>query len=110
MAACLARHRPGSRDRTEGLTAAAMPIVAPSHRLTLPHLAMPLAIEMSERARAIAISGAMAREPGISRDEARLRVLRQILGDALFDAAYVHRKRARAVIRWRSSWRSSIVS
>ncbi len=47
-----------------------------------------LAIEMSERAREIAIAGVMAREPGISSDEARLRVLRQILGDALFEAAY----------------------
>lgn len=53
-----------------------------------------LAIEMSERAREIAIAGAMAREPGISREEARLRVLRQILGDELFEAAYANRKRA----------------
>lgn len=61
--------------------------MAPAQRLLL-------AIEMSERAREIAIAGAMAREPGISREEARLRVLRQILGDALFEAAYVSRKRA----------------
>ena len=47
-----------------------------------------LAIEMSERARAIAVAGVMAREPGISPEAARLRVLRQILGDALFEAAY----------------------
>jgi hypothetical protein len=47
-----------------------------------------LAIEMSERAREIAIAGVMAREPGISHEAARLRVLRQILGETLFEAAY----------------------
>jgi hypothetical protein len=47
-----------------------------------------LAIEMSERAREIAIAGVMNREPGISPEAARRRVLRQILGDALFEAAY----------------------
>lgn len=47
-----------------------------------------LAIEMSERAREIAIAGLMAREPGISSEAARLRVWRQILGYALFEAAY----------------------
>lgn len=47
-----------------------------------------LAIEMSERAREIAIAGVMARDPGISFEAARMRVLRGILGDALFEAAY----------------------
>ncbi|MBY0400604.1 hypothetical protein K2X89_09935, partial [Myxococcota bacterium] len=50
-----------------------------------------LAIEMSERAREIAIAGVMAREPGISRETARRRVLRGILGDALFEAGYGRR-------------------
>jgi hypothetical protein len=50
-----------------------------------------LVIEMSERAREIAIAGVMAREPGISRETARRRVLRGILGDALFEAAYGRR-------------------
>jgi len=36
----------------------------------------------------IAIAGVMTREPGITREAARRRVLRQILGDALFEAAY----------------------
>ncbi len=51
-----------------------------------------LALEMSERAREIAIEGVMAREPGIARAEARLRVLRQILGETQFDAAYAARR------------------
>lgn len=55
--------------------------MAPSRRVKL-------AIEMSERAREIAIAGVMAREPEISFEAARLRVFRQILGDALFDTAY----------------------
>lgn len=53
-----------------------------------------LAIEMSERAREIAIEGMLARSPGISREEARERVLRQILGDALFEAAAASRRRS----------------
>lgn len=52
-----------------------------------------LAIEMSERAREMAISGEMAREPGLTREEARLRVQRRMLGDALFEEAYVKRGR-----------------
>jgi hypothetical protein len=51
-----------------------------------------LAIEMSERAREIAIEGTLARSPGMSREEARERVLRQILGDALFEAAAASRR------------------
>ncbi len=51
-----------------------------------------LAIEMSERAREIAIEGMLARSPGMSREEARDRVLRQILGDALFEAAAANRR------------------
>lgn len=47
-----------------------------------------LALEMSERAREIAIAGAMAREPGIGCEVARLRVLRLMIGDELFEAAY----------------------
>lgn len=57
-------------------------------RAMAPEARVRLAIEMSERAREIAIAGAMAREPGIGREQARLRVLRQVLGDALFEAAY----------------------
>jgi hypothetical protein len=57
-------------------------------RSMAPEARVRLAIEMSERAREIAIAGVMAREPGISREQARLRVLRQVLGDALFEAAY----------------------
>ena len=53
-----------------------------------------LIIEMSERAREISIAGWMAREPGMTREEARMRVLRDILGDELFEMAY--RKRGRA--------------
>lgn len=47
-----------------------------------------LAIEMSELARATALQGIMAREPGLGLEEARARLLRRILGDELFDAAW----------------------
>lgn len=53
-----------------------------------------LVIEMSECAREISIAGVMAREPELTREEARLQVLRSILGDALFEAAYGKRGRA----------------
>jgi hypothetical protein len=57
-------------------------------RAMSPSRRVQLAIEMSERAREIAIAGVMAREPGLSFEAARLRVFRKILGDALFEAAY----------------------
>lgn len=47
-----------------------------------------LAIEMSEQARAISISGALARDPGLSPAAARERLLRRLLGDALFAACW----------------------
>ena len=47
-----------------------------------------LAFEMSERAREIAIDGMLDRNPQLTRTEARLRVIRRLLGDALFDAAW----------------------
>ncbi len=50
-----------------------------------------LAFEMSERAREIAIDGMMARHPELTRSEARLRVIRRLLGDELFDAAWSRR-------------------
>ena len=63
-----------------------------AYRAMGPARRLQLAREMSERAREIAIEGVMAREPGIGRAEARLRVLRQILGEAQFDAAYAARR------------------
>ncbi len=63
-----------------------------AYRAMGPARRLQLAFEMSERAREIAIEGVMAREPGISRAEARLRVLRQVLGEAQFDAAYAARR------------------
>ena len=55
--------------------------MGPAHRVLL-------AFEMSERAREIAIDGMMARHPELTRSESRLRVIRRLLGDALFDAAW----------------------
>lgn len=63
-----------------------------AYRAMGPARRLQVAREMSERAREIAIEGVMAREPGIGRAEARLRVLRWILGEALFDAAYAARR------------------
>lgn len=47
-----------------------------------------LAFEMSEQARALSIQGALKREPGLSTEEARARLLRRMLGDALYRAAW----------------------
>lgn len=52
-----------------------------------------LAFEMSERAREIAIAGVLAREPELGPEQARVKVMRRILGDALYDAAYASRGR-----------------
>jgi len=43
---------------------------------------------MSEEARRVSVAGLRARDPSLSAEEARARVLRQILGDALYAAAY----------------------
>ena len=51
-----------------------------------------LAFEMSEQARAISLAGVLAREPGLSPEQARARLLRRILGAALFDAAWPGRE------------------
>lgn len=64
------------------------------YRKMSPERRLRLVIEMSERAREISIAGLMAREPGITREEARMRVLREILGDELFEMAYGKRGRA----------------
>lgn len=72
-----------------------------AYRAMGPVRRLQLAREMSERAREIAIAGEMARAPEIGREEARLRMLRRILGDALFDAAYVGRSMPRVPIRSR---------
>ena len=47
-----------------------------------------LAFAMSEQARTVSIQGAMVREPALSPVEARARLLRRLLGDALFEAAW----------------------
>ena len=52
-----------------------------------------LAFEMSEQAREISILGALAREPGLTPEEARCRLLRRLLGDALYEAAWPPRRR-----------------
>jgi hypothetical protein len=49
---------------------------------------MELAIEMSQQARATAIQGIRDRDPSLSLGEARGVLLRRLLGDALFEAAY----------------------
>ncbi|MEN8160169.1 MAG: hypothetical protein ABFS41_08875 [Myxococcota bacterium] len=47
-----------------------------------------LAFEMSQQARETSIRGARAREPGLTQEEARARLLRRLLGDALYRAAW----------------------
>lgn len=47
-----------------------------------------LAFEMSEQARDISVRGAPARGPGLTQEDARARLQRRLLGDALYDAAW----------------------
>jgi hypothetical protein len=47
-----------------------------------------LAFELSELARATAIEGIRARDPALSAGAARRILLRRLLGDALFEAAF----------------------
>jgi hypothetical protein len=60
---------------------AALRALGPARRLEL-------ALEMSEQARAIALQGLRARRPDLGRREARALLLRRLLGDALFEAAW----------------------
>lgn len=73
-----------SRDTTRAAREAQL---AAQRRLA-PAARVELAFEMSEQARAISIEGAMSREPGLSREEARARLLRRLLGDELFEACW----------------------
>jgi hypothetical protein len=47
-----------------------------------------LAWQMSESAREVALAGILARDPSLSREQARRVLLRRLLGPELFDAAY----------------------
>ena len=47
-----------------------------------------LAFEMSAQARQISIAGMRSRDPELSQVEARSQLLRRILGDDLYQAAY----------------------
>ena len=47
-----------------------------------------LAFEMSAQAREISIAGIRSRHPELSPAEARTRLLRRLLGDELYEAAY----------------------
>jgi hypothetical protein len=47
---------------------------------------------MSEQARAVPLAGVLAREPELSHEEARARLLRRVLGAALYEAAWAGRK------------------
>lgn len=47
-----------------------------------------LAFRMSDQARRISIAGMQSRNPTLSEAEARARVIRRLLGDALYEVAY----------------------
>lgn len=50
-----------------------------------------LALRMSEDVRELSIQGELTRHPGMSRSEATRVVVRRVLGDELFVAAYGER-------------------
>lgn len=62
-----------------------------AHRKLGPARRVEMAFAMSQEARDIAISGMMDRDPSLSRLEAQARLLRRILGDDLYEAAYSRR-------------------
>ena len=68
-------------DRARQVQRAAQRALGPARRVEL-------VIEMSERARAVAVSGLMKRHPELTHGEARARLVRRLLGDALFEAAW----------------------
>ncbi len=52
-----------------------------------------LMFQLSDELREVALAGIRRREPGLSDTQARGRLLRIVLGDALYEAAYVARGR-----------------
>jgi hypothetical protein len=73
-----------SRDTTDE----ALEVLRAAQRRLGPARRVELAFEMSEQARDVSIRGALAREPGLAPEEARARLLRRLLGDALYRAAW----------------------
>jgi hypothetical protein len=72
------------RDTSEEATRVQRSVYArlgPSRRVEL-------AFDLSEQTRAIAIQGIRDRHPELSADDARHVLLRHLLGDALFEAAW----------------------
>jgi hypothetical protein len=47
-----------------------------------------VAWEMSETARDLSVAAILRRDPSLSAEQARRKLLRRLLGDALFDAAF----------------------
>jgi hypothetical protein len=74
--------------RPRDTAAAAREVQLAALRALGPARRVELALEMSEQARAVSLAGVMAREPELSLEQARARLLRRILGAALFDAAW----------------------
>jgi hypothetical protein len=71
--------------QSRGTTRDALDVQRAALRRLGPARRVELAFEMCEQARAISIQGAMAREPGLAPEEARARLLRRMLGDAVID-------------------------
>jgi len=74
--------------RARDTAAAAREVQLAALRALGPARRVELALEMSEQARAVSLAGVLAREPALSPEQARARLLRRILGAALFDAAW----------------------
>lgn len=74
--------------RSRDTTPEALDVQRAVQRRLGPARRVELAFEMSEQARALSIQGAIAREPGLAPEEARARLLRRLLGDALYRAAW----------------------
>ena len=74
--------------RSRDTTREALDVQRAVQRRLGPARRVELAFEMSEQTRALSIRGAMAREPGLAPEEARARLLRRLLGDALYRAAW----------------------
>jgi hypothetical protein len=56
-----------------------------------PSRKLELTLRMCDDVRELSIQGELSRHPGMSRDEATRVVVRRVLGDALFEAAFGER-------------------
>jgi hypothetical protein len=79
---------PGTDATARDTSPEARAIQCEAQRRLGPARRVELAFEMCAEARRISIAGMLQRDPSLSESAAHARLLRRLLGDALFEAAY----------------------